>query len=145
MGSITIPNNSRIYLDADCFIYSVERHPDYWPLIKPVWTSAADSLISIFSSQLIITETLVVPLRSGNFSIITSYEAFLSAGDLQLLPITEAVLREAASIRAKYNVKTPDAIHAATALLSKCDIFLTNDKEFGRFTELNVLIAGDSM
>ena len=34
---------------------------------------------------------------------------------MRLLPITQSILREAARLRATIKLKTPDAIHAATA------------------------------
>jgi predicted nucleic acid-binding protein len=40
------------------------------------------------------------------------------------------VLIEAARLRANVNIKLPDAIHAATALLTQCSTFVTNDRRF---------------
>ena len=37
---------------------------------------------------------------------------------------------EAARLRARYGLRTPDAIHGATALLGQADGILTNDKNF---------------
>lgn len=40
MGVIAIPASGLAYLDANAIIYSVERHPTYWPLVEPVWLAA---------------------------------------------------------------------------------------------------------
>ena len=60
-----------------------------------------------------------------------------------LYPITIDVLREAAKLRAGQNFKTPDAIHIATAILSGCDHFLTNDDGFRRLAGIEVIVMSD--
>lgn len=61
-----------------------------------------------------------------------------------LAPITAAVLREAARLRAAIPaLRTPDALHAATALLEGCTLFLTNDKGFRRVPRLPVVLLDD--
>ena len=37
-------------------------------------------------------------------------------------------------------LKTPDALHAASALQAACTLFITNDDDFRRFEELPVVI-----
>ena len=39
---------------------------------------------------------------------------------------------KAAQLRAKHSLRTPDSIHAATAILAKADGILTNDKAMNR-------------
>ncbi|TMD30746.1 MAG: type II toxin-antitoxin system VapC family toxin, partial [Chloroflexi bacterium] len=63
--------------------------------------------------------------------------------DVQMLPITQAVLEEAANLRATMNLKTPDALHAATAALNHCKLFVTNDSAFRRASDLNVAILSE--
>lgn len=42
-------------------------------------------------------------------------------------------------LRAKYiRLKTPDALHLAAAILSGCDVFLTNDQRLSVITEIRV-------
>lgn len=43
------------------------------------------------------------------------------------LPVTTAVFDRAAELRAHHNIRTPDAIHLAAALIHGCDEFWTND------------------
>lgn len=35
MGSLTLPAGGAVYVDAMAVIYTVERFPDYWPLLEP--------------------------------------------------------------------------------------------------------------
>lgn len=37
MGFLNIPDSSFIYVDTSVVIYSVERVPNYYPLLEPVW------------------------------------------------------------------------------------------------------------
>ena len=59
-------------------------------------------------------------------------------------PITQDVLREAARLRALIpGLKTPDAIHAATALVHGCALFVTSDVGFRRVPGLTLAILDD--
>ena len=40
MGSLMLPTSGSVYLDTMAFIYTVERYPDYWPLLEPLWLAA---------------------------------------------------------------------------------------------------------
>ncbi len=49
------------------------------------------------------------------------YEQLLLSSVLQLISISQTILREAARLRATTPLlRTPDAIHAATAIASNC-------------------------
>jgi predicted nucleic acid-binding protein len=62
---------------------------------------------------------------------------------MYLVPITRTVLERALSLRATYRIRTPDAIHAATALLAGCALFVTNDPVFRRIRQLPVAVLDD--
>jgi predicted nucleic acid-binding protein len=53
----------------------------------------------------------------------------------------EPVFRRAAKIRARYNFRTPDALHLAAAVEGACDLFITNDAQLTRFTGLVVEVV----
>jgi predicted nucleic acid-binding protein len=63
--------------------------------------------------------------------------------DIHLMPITTSVAERAAQLRAQYNLRTPDALHVASALEAACDAFLTNDLGLKRVTELRVLVLDE--
>ena len=94
-------------------------------------------------SGLLLLETLVMPIRQTNKALINRYETLLTASEINLIPITRSILKSAANIRATANIKTPDAIHAATAIDVECTIFLTNDKVFLQIPELPTVILQD--
>ena len=123
MGRLTLPASGDIYADTQSVIYTVEQHTVYAPALRPLWRLAATSA-RVVSSDLTLLETLVLPIRNSDINLQARYETFLLGSDLNLLPITLDILREAARLRATITgLKTPDAIHAATALLATCALF----------------------
>ena len=46
-------------------------------------------------------------------------------------------------MRARYNLRTPDALHVATAVPAGCDAMLTNDAQLKRVQELSILVLDE--
>ena len=66
MGELTLPESSIVYVDTQIIIYSVEKHPAYWPLLRRMWLKSKSGDIQIISSELALLETLVAPLRNAD-------------------------------------------------------------------------------
>lgn len=143
MGSLIVPSAGLVYLDANSVIYSVEKHPVYWSLLQPIWLAAKGKTIEIVSSDLTLMETLVGPLRSGDTALANTYEQLFQQAQTRLLPITQHILREAAHLRATTKLKTPDALHLATAQQTGCALFVTNDAGFRGVASLPIVILDD--
>lgn len=110
MGQLVIPSGSKVYVDTAVLIYTLEGNTDYFDLLKPLWTKFQAREIELISSELILMEVLVLPLRNNDKSLISDYEQLLLNSAMQLIPIDQAILRSAANLRAKTSLKTPDAI-----------------------------------
>jgi predicted nucleic acid-binding protein len=143
MGTLTLPASGCVYIDTMTLIYTVERYPAYLPLLAPLWQAAQAGAIEIVSSELTLMEALVGPLKSGNSTLMNALEQALLGTEMRLLPITQPILREAAHLRATTKLKTPDAIHAATAADAGCALFITNDAGFRGLGSLPVVILDD--
>ena len=143
MGTLTLPASGLVYLDANPIIYTVEKHPVYGPLLQPLWQAAQAQTIEAISSDLALMETLIGPLRSGDVALEKAYEQALLGTEMRLLPITHTILREAARLRATTKLKTPDALHLATAQQAGCALFVTNDAGFRGVTSLRLVILDD--
>jgi predicted nucleic acid-binding protein len=143
MGSLTLPASGLAYIDTMTLIYTVERYPAYWPLIEPLWRAAQARTIEVVTRELTLMETLVGPLKSGNTTLERAFEQALLGTDLRLLPITQSILREAARLRATTRLRTPDALHAATARQTGCALFVTNDVGFRGIAGLPLVILDD--
>lgn len=141
MGSLTLPERGTVYLDAQILIYSVERHPRYAERLRALWNAVDEERLRVYSSELTYLETLVLPLRRGDSQLISDYESFLEKAMTALLPISRNILLEAARLRASLSsLRTPDALHAASALSAGLDAFLTNDHAFLKVPGLNVVL-----
>ena len=143
MGQLVISSNSKIYIDTAVAIYSVEWNPEYFELLQPLWLKFQTGEIELVSSELILMETLVLPLRNEDSLLINAYEDLLLSEPMQLIPINQSILRQAANLRANNSLKTPDAIHAATAISAHCDLLITNDNGFRNLNELPVVILSE--
>ena len=97
----------------------------------------------LVSSDLVLMETLVGPLKAGDTALAGAYEQLFQQAQTRLLPITHAILREAARLRATTRLRTPDALHAATALQTSCVLFVTNDVGFRGVPNLPVVLLDD--
>lgn len=137
-------NVNFIGLDTSPFIYFVERNLLYVDLMREVFKRLTDGNFRAYSSVITLTEVLVQPLRQNNQTLADDYRDLLFNGvNFQLLPLTAAIAERAAELRAKYNLRTRDALQIATALENGCDAFLCNDNTLKRVTELQILILDD--
>ena len=60
--------------------------------------------------------------------------------DIEIKSIDIAIAEKAAQIIAEYRgFKSMDALQLASACLSGCDLFLTNDKQLRQFKELKCI------
>lgn len=143
MGPLILPVNGPVYLDSNGFIYSVERIEPYRTLLEPIWQWARASEFDIVSSDIIVLEPLVKPLREGDSVVEMLFRALFDAQEVSLIPATRELWENAARVRANTRLKTPDALHAATALQAECALFITNDTDFRRVEGLPVIVLDD--
>jgi predicted nucleic acid-binding protein len=143
MGQLNIPDAAIVYVDTSIVIYTVENYPSYWQLLQPLWSKLRNREVQIFSSELLIMETLTGPLRDNNQQLLQDYERFLFQSGMVLVPISQNLLKEAAQLRATTNLRTPDAIHLATALDTGSTVFITNDRRIRQISNLSVIVLQD--
>ena len=121
--------NQKVGLDTMVFIYAFEEHSAYLPLLKNFFDVLEKGEIEAVTSTITITECLVHPYRKNDFSLAAQYMVlFRNFPHLSIIPLTDDIAERAAFLRARYNLKTPDAIQVATALVSGSRAFLTNDE-----------------
>jgi len=123
-----------IYVDTAPLIYLVEHVPQYGDLVAQR-LSSTDALVVSDLSRL---ECRVKPMRDGNTALLDEFDRFFNESVSEVLALSREVIDRATEIRSLYGFKTPDAIHLAAAILSNCELFLTNDRRLDGFTGLRV-------
>lgn len=140
MGTLSAIVGPLVYLDANIFIYAVEGFPPAEVQLRGLFARFDKGELHAVTSELTLAEVLVKPIRDGKTEVQASYERLLqTTGTLTIAPVTRAIIRQAAQIRASSSLKLPDAIHVASAMSSGCTTYLTNDSRFLSIAELPVL------
>ena len=92
------------------------------------------------TSVITVEEYKVFPYRTGKHEYIASFERLLDALDIDVVSINKVIAEKAALIRAEYKAfKAMDALQLATARITACDLFLTNDKQLRQFEEIKCI------
>jgi predicted nucleic acid-binding protein len=131
-------------LDTSVWIYHFEGSVAYGQAADSVLEAVTQARIGAVASELVLLELLVAPLKKGSQDVADEIElALLHFPHLQLAPVTRAVLIRAAEIRARYGLRTPDAIMLATAVESGATLAVTNDSAWRKVNEIEVLLLRD--
>ncbi len=115
------------------FVYFLEQSPRYYSAARTIFQQVEEGSLQAHASSLVFAELLVHPYRSGNAKLAAATFATLRSYDnLEWDDPSPSIAREAARLRAAYGLRTPDAVHVATALAIKADWIVTNDKGLRR-------------
>ena len=77
-------------------------------------------------------------MRAVDTATLAQFDVFFSGVEISLIEVTASVVESATEIRAKYNLKTPDALHYASAIKAGANVFLTGDRVFARCSDVAV-------
>ena len=140
MGLLSDLGDGPVALDSSIFIYFIEEHPVYLPLVEPLFEAMDRGELEAVTSSLTLLEVLVIPFRFANAALIERYETLLTRSrGLRLVDLDRSFLRFVAQIRASTRVKVPDAMQLAAAMTAGCQVFLTNDDRIPSVPGLRVL------
>lgn len=122
------------YLDANVIIRFIEGDPATRDPIR----NRLHKVTGLLTSELSRLECRTLPIRTGDAALLAAYNTFFSGTELSLLAINRAVIDHATELRAKYGLKSPDAIHLASAVVFGATTFLTGDTRLANCVEVNV-------
>ena len=135
----------RLFLDACVLIYRFEG-------AAPFRNAAIDTLaqlcaqqpsVELMASRLSVLECRVKPLREGDAVLLKRYDDFFAA--VRIVELSAEVVDVATQLRARYGLKTPDALQAASAVVaSDRTLFVTADAGFAKVTGLDVRLIRPS-
>jgi predicted nucleic acid-binding protein len=130
--------------DTSPFIYFIERHPGYLDVVREVIRRVNGGAVTGYSSVVTLIEVLTQPKRLGNLAIEREYrDLLLHSRHFELIGIDTPMAELAAALRARYALRTPDALQIAAALHVGCQAFLTNDLTLKRVTDIKVLLLDE--
>lgn len=132
-----------VYLDACAIIELLEKRTAESAALNGLLEVAAGNPTHLLTSELTLTEVLVEPIR-GLMDITPWQEGAPFSRDhhdwylanltedsllVRTFPVIRSVLTRAALMRARVrSLRSPDAIHAATAYETGCSHFITGDQ-----------------
>ena len=120
----------RLYVDTNILLAGLTAEPDETELSTQ--TSISHGQGNSFISSVLTAVEIDRVLRRGGDSYTQVTPTLLHGIDL--MSITPRVVDLARSFPVRY-LKTLDALHLATALLSNCDAVMTLDQQFARACE----------
>lgn len=127
--------------DTPPFIYFIERHPSYIGILREIFRRVDVGIIAGYCSIITLTEVLTKPSESGNTRLAREYRSLLlHSRNFTSLPIGAEIAEQAADLRARYRLRTPDALQLAAAIHVGCQAMITNDLALQRVTDLRVIV-----
>lgn len=133
-----------IGIDTMVFIYHIEEHPIYCQITESIFDAIEKGRRTAVTSVITLLEILVKPKIENNAEAVKDYkDILLTFPNLKIFDVDIKVSDMASDLRAKYNIRTPDAIQIATAILAGAGTFLTNDESLKRVKEINISLLED--
>jgi predicted nucleic acid-binding protein len=128
-----------IGLDTSIFIYLLEENKQYLKRVEGILSRIEEGNASGVFSSIGIIELLTGPKKKNRYDLAAQYRELIAHfPNLTIVGLTEPIIEQASELRARYGIKTPDAIHLATAITFGADYFITNDKKLKRVKEIPI-------
>jgi predicted nucleic acid-binding protein len=143
--SVRFPgHHKRVLIDTSVWIYHFEQHPKLAGSAGRVIESLEAGKFRGVASELTLLELTVRPLQLGRQDVADDYEVLLGYfPNLELQPISRDVLLEAAALRARHRLRTPDAIQIATGMRYGATLAVTNDEAWRGLSLIETMILSD--
>lgn len=144
MGLIDELKGQRVCVDTSPIIHFIEKHPKYLDLLHSFFVEVDAGNIEVITSTVTLLEVLVLPIKTNNLALVEKYrDILLFSEGFTTLEIFHEISELSAKLRAKYTIKTPDAIQIATGILYGANQFLTNDPYLRKISDMKVLVLDD--
>jgi len=143
--SVRFPgSHKRILIDTSVWIYHFEQHPTLASAAGRVIESLEAGKFRGIASELILLELTVRPLQLGRQDVADDYEVLLGYfPNLELQPISREILMDAAGLRARHRLRTPDAIQIATGVRYGATLAVTNDEAWRNLPLIETVVLSD--
>lgn len=137
-----VPRGSLVGLDTMVFIYHAQAHPIFGPLAREIIHNIERGVIHGSASTLMVTEVLTGYRKRNDAKSEDLFWNLLALlkPSLLLIPFNVEIADRAAWLRVRYNLRTPDAIHIATAIASGANFYITNDRRLQSVKEISIIL-----
>lgn len=140
---VKMTDYKKVFVDTAPFIYFIEKdssNPQYYEKVKGFFKDGYETDKKFVSSVITMEEYFVFPYRNKAYSFIDMFNRLVTITDMEIVEVNQEIAKKAAQIRAEYKrFKAMDALQLASACLSGCDLFLTNDKQLKQFREIKCI------
>jgi predicted nucleic acid-binding protein len=131
-------------IDTPLFIYHLEANKKYINLTHKSFSSLENAKWRGITSTITIMEITVHPWRVGREDVARKYETLLmNFPNLEIVDIDRDIARIAAQLRARFDVRPPDALQLAASLSAGAHGFLTNDRRLSGLQSLTEIVFLD--
>ena len=123
------------YLDACSLIYLTEGAAG-WRSAVEARLRALPATAGLLTSRISRLECRSRPTRERDAALLALYDAAFAR--TRIVDVTAAIIERATELRARYGLRSPDAIHLGTAIDEGADVLNTGDATHARCTEIDV-------
>lgn len=130
-----------IGLDTMLFIYQFEKFKNIWQKTQIIFSLLEAGRFKAVTSVIGLIEILTKPKKEKNYLLVKEYQELLTDfPNLSVVNVNLEIADLSSSLRAKYDLTTPDAILVATALSCGATGFITSDTKLKKIKEIAVYI-----
>ncbi|MBI2415727.1 MAG: type II toxin-antitoxin system VapC family toxin [Candidatus Kerfeldbacteria bacterium] len=134
MGQVTA-------FDSSIFVYLLESHRRYYSTVRKLFLEVESGENQGIFANIGLIELLTGPKQLGRYDIAYEYKNYIqNFPNLIITELNEPIVNFASDLRGRYRIKTPDAVHLASAIVYGADVFITNDKALKKVREVAVKV-----
>lgn len=139
-----ISHFKKIALDTACFIYFFEDNKNYSKLCEIIFNLAKKGKLALLTSIICYTEIQSGAKKQKNIVQVRKYRnIFFRFPNLEVKDFSWDGAEIASLLRAKYNIRLPDAISISCGIMAEADVFITNDRNLKKIKEIPVILLKD--
>ncbi|MEW6368741.1 MAG: PIN domain-containing protein [Acidobacteriota bacterium] len=136
-----LQKHKRIGIDSNVLIYFVEGHSRFGSLATRVFDRVEAGRNSAVCATVSLLEILVQPYRRDDTPLVNKFYGLLTTyPHLSFMDLTATTADLAARLRARYGLKTPDAIVIASAIQAGATGLVANDLRIKAMPEIDLLL-----
>lgn len=134
LGMINLKSKQKIALDTNIFICALNKNDSRHIVCLEILKQINPKDINAFISALVLEEFFIRIYKQNQVQNIPYLLDFITVGRIiTILDINSKIALKAGELRAEYaTLKTPDAIHLASAIICGASLFITADKKLPR-------------